>query len=313
MRLFSKDTGNRTRLSLGPVLFNWSAAEKADFYRRIADEAPIDTVYLGEVVCSKRMPLHAAVMPEIIDRLQRGGKEVVLSTLALIMTDRELEQQAAALADPSDWLFEANDVSALSRLSGRPHVVGPFVNIYNEGALAFAARRGAVRVVLGCEIPGRAIQTLLQQKPADLQIEIQAFGRLPLALSARCYHARHHGLHHDSCRYVCETDPDGLAVESLDDQPFLAINGTQSLSHSVCCLLDQAVPLQSAGVSHLRLWPHTCDMVGVAKVFRSVLDGTLAVEDGMDRLGRLVTIAPFANGFFFGQAGHRALSGTLVE
>ncbi len=39
-------------LSLGPVLFNWDAEDKRDFYFRIADEALLDAVYVGEVVCS---------------------------------------------------------------------------------------------------------------------------------------------------------------------------------------------------------------------------------------------------------------------
>ena len=71
-------------LSLGPVLFNWDAEDKRDFYFRIADEAPIDTVYLGEVVCSKRTPFFDPYVPEVAERLRRGGKQVVYSTLALI-------------------------------------------------------------------------------------------------------------------------------------------------------------------------------------------------------------------------------------
>ncbi len=55
-----KTTGE---LTLGPVLFNWAPERWRDFYFRIADEAPLDIVYLGEVVCFKRAPLfgpHAA-------------------------------------------------------------------------------------------------------------------------------------------------------------------------------------------------------------------------------------------------------------
>ena len=42
------------RLTLGPVLFNWPTPMWTDFYARIADEAPVDRVVIGEVVCSKR-------------------------------------------------------------------------------------------------------------------------------------------------------------------------------------------------------------------------------------------------------------------
>jgi collagenase-like PrtC family protease len=50
------------RLTLGPLLFNWPAERWRDFYARIADEAPVDRVVLGEVVCSKRQPFHEALI-----------------------------------------------------------------------------------------------------------------------------------------------------------------------------------------------------------------------------------------------------------
>ena len=54
-----------SELTLGPVLFNWQPERWRDFYFRIADEAPVATVYLGEAVCSKRAPL--------FDELFRSG------------------------------------------------------------------------------------------------------------------------------------------------------------------------------------------------------------------------------------------------
>lgn len=44
-------TARSATLTLGPVLFNWAPDNWRDFYFRIADEAPIDAVYVGEVVC----------------------------------------------------------------------------------------------------------------------------------------------------------------------------------------------------------------------------------------------------------------------
>jgi len=40
-------------LTLGPLLFNWNPEQRRDFYARIADEAPVDCVYLGEVILLK--------------------------------------------------------------------------------------------------------------------------------------------------------------------------------------------------------------------------------------------------------------------
>ena len=60
----------RSRLTLGPLLFHWSGQKRRDFYFRIADEAPVDTVYLGEVVCSKRESVFALFRAEVIERLR---------------------------------------------------------------------------------------------------------------------------------------------------------------------------------------------------------------------------------------------------
>ena len=205
-----------------------------------------------------------------------------------------------ALAAAPDLTIEANDISGAALLAGRPHVVGPFVNVYNEGTLDYLARNGAERVVLPCELPASALPALVAG-PAEL--EVQVFGRLPLALSARCYHARAHDLHKDGCRYVCEQDPDGMDLETLDGDGFLAVNGTQTLSYGVCSLLGELDALRDLGIGWFRLWPHSVDMVAVAEAFRAVLDGRDDVAAAGARLSELVAFAPFSNGFYHGQEG----------
>ena len=44
------------KLSLGPVLFYWSRDKLLDFYAEMANQ-PLDIIYLGETVCSKRRAL----------------------------------------------------------------------------------------------------------------------------------------------------------------------------------------------------------------------------------------------------------------
>jgi hypothetical protein len=104
------------KLTLGPLLLTGNR-RKADFYFRIADESPVDCVYVGEAVCSKRAPFFAAYRDEVIERLQKAGKQVVLSSLALLTTPREL----AALKEDSVkglWI-EANDVPAVQALTNK--------------------------------------------------------------------------------------------------------------------------------------------------------------------------------------------------
>src|SRR5579859_7485675 len=192
------------QLSLGPVLYNWQPERWRDFYFRIAEEAPVDVVAIGEVVCSKRAPFFEAHLPAVIERLQNAGKQVLPSSLVLVSQRRE-RRQTAALAEMPDSLIEVNDLTCLRSIAGRPHAIGPFVNIYNEASAAFHARQGAVRICLPPELPLASVAAIAGALP-QVSIEVFAFGRVPLAISARCYHARIHKLAKDNCRFVCEKD-----------------------------------------------------------------------------------------------------------
>lgn len=291
-----------TTLTLGPLLFNWAPERVRDFYLRIADEAPVDTVHLGEVVCSNRAPFLEPHIEEIAARLVDAGKSVVFSSLALVTTDREAAVARALAADP-DLLVEVNDIGLLAAVAGRPHVIGPMVNVYNEATLEFLAGRGAMRICVPAELPLRSIAALASA--SSVELEVIAFGRLPLAISARCFHARAHLLHKDGCQFVCAKDPNGMAVETLDGEPFLAVNGTQTLTYSCCNLVGDLAELVTAGVRRFRLLPLAVDMITVARTFRDVLDKRLDPSEAVDRLGCVVRDVPFANGFIRGTEGRR--------
>ena len=202
-------------------------------------------------------------------------------------------------------MVEVNDASALLHLRGRPHHIGPFMNVYNERTVAVLARGGARNICLPAEMPAAAIGALCAETAKlGVSVEAQVFGRLPLALSARCYHARAHGRSKDSCQFVCENDPDGMPLRTLEDQPFLAVNGIQTLSHDYLNLIGELADLQAMGVTRFRLSPHSCDMVAVAAIFRAVLDRRIAVPEAAAQLDALKLDAPFSNGFYYGKPGH---------
>ncbi len=295
----------RIGLSLGPCFFNWPAGRLADFYARIADEAPVDRVYLGEVICGKRMPFLDALWPRAIERLERAGKQVVVSMLALPATPRE--RTAMTELAGLDRLAEINDLSALAARHGRPFVAGPFLNIYNEVALAALAARGAKSWCPPVELPLSSITTVARACP-EVEVELFAFGRLPLALSGRCYHARVHGLNKDSCGFVCEEDPDGMAVTTLDGKDFLAANGIQTLSHAVQTVALAPAALAAAGIRSLRLSPQAVDMVRVAQIYRGLLDGELTPAAAESRLAELELPGAPCNAFLAGQPGWRKVA-----
>ncbi len=295
----------RPELTLGPNLFNWAPARWRDFYFRIADEAPVACVYLGETICSKRAPLFTDYYERVAERLRAAGKTVVHSTLAetASQVDRRL---VSDVCDRKSDLIEANDASAVYHLRGRPHCIGPLMNVYNEESLRFLASHGAQNICLPAELPFSAIGVLgSAAAEAQVTLELQVFGRQSLALSARCYHARAHGRTKDTCRFVCENDPDGLVLSTLEQKPFLVANGVQTLSFEYLNLVQEIPALKAGGVSRFRLSPHSCDMVEVASVFRAVLDEAVSASEALERLQRLPLETPFSNGFVHGRPGHQ--------
>lgn len=288
------------RLTLGPLLFHWPAHRRRDFYFQIADEAPVDVVYVGEVVCSKRESTFAPNFEEVIDRLRKAGKEVVVSTLALVTSPREIEHLAELAA--GGLLVESNDVACLRILAGRPHVVGPYVNVFNEGSRDFLVRHGATRIVLPIEIPATSIRTVAGTG-GPTEFELQVFGRQPLSVAMRCYHARAHNRTKDHCQLVCGLDADGLTAATVDGIDILTVNGTQTLTHGHCVLLHELSTLSDFGVSHFRLSPHDVDMVRVARLYRDVLDGHCEEQSAVDALRNLVEPTPLINGFLHGREG----------
>jgi collagenase-like PrtC family protease len=291
-------------ITLGPVPFNWEAERWRDFYFRIADEAPVDTVYLGETVCSKRATLIEPYYAVVAERLAAAGKSVVFSTLSEVVSrlDRKLIEQ---ICTAEDFLVEANDGAAMLSLQGRPHHIGPLMNVYNERTVAYLAGKGARNFCLPVEMAAVAIETLCRSvRDIDATIEVQVFGRQSLALSARCYHARAHGRTKDSCRFVCEDDPDGLELKTLDGRTFLAVNGVQTLSYEYLNLIHELPALRAMGVSRFRLSPHTMDMVQVASIFAAVAGGRLAPQEAAAQIDAIKPDAPFCNGFYYGRPGH---------
>src|ERR1039457_4530302 len=280
-------------LTLGPLLFHWPAHKRRDFYLRIADEAPVDTVYLGEVVCSKRESSFEPFLDKVAERLRSAGKTVVLSTLALVTSKREVAAIRERAA--SGWLLEANDVACVQILDRSPHVVGPYINVVNEGTRDFLSSRGAIRIALPVELPATSIRAIAATA-ASTSIEVHAFGRQPLSVAMRCYHARSHNLTKDHCQLVCNLDPDGLTAATVDNMDLLAINGTQTLSHGYGVMLAELASLRGAGITHFRLSPHDIDMVRVAELYRDVLDGRQDASDALQALRLMTANVPFING-----------------
>lgn len=292
------------KLTLGPLLFHWPVEKKRDFYFRMADEAPVDTVYLGEVICSKRAPFFEGYYPEVAERFAQAGKTVVFSSLAEIMIPRE-RKMTEGLCALEEFEVEANDAAALYHLRGRPHRVGQYFNVYNEETLAHLAAGGATHMTLPAELPRAALEILGRAaRVRGVGLEVQVYGRVGLALSARCYHARAHGRVKDNCQFVCEKDADGMLLKTLGGQEFLCVNGVQTLSYTCLNLVHEMAAMTAMEIESFRLSPHDCDMVAVAECFSQVLSGTITAEEAEKRMAESGLKAPQANGFYHGREGY---------
>ncbi|MCB6176711.1 U32 family peptidase [Rhodobacter sp. Har01] len=295
-------------LTVGPNAFFWTPDNLRAFYAGLA-ETPVARVVIGEWVCSKRLPFWQDEIPGAVAALQAAGKEVAVTSLALITLKRERKQtdDLVAMGLP----VEVNDLSALRHIpEGTPFWVGPMVNVYNEGTLMWLARRGATRVCLPPELPLSAIAALAKAgSEAGVAVEVWAHGRAPLAISGRCYHARLTDRAKDSCQFVCADDPDGRDVDTLDGRAFLSVNGVQTLARAVTTAAHQIAALREAGVAALRLSPHTGNFAAVAAAYAESLGSSAGQGEALvAELKRLMPGAEFCDGFLRGEVG-RSLSG----
>jgi collagenase-like PrtC family protease len=286
-------------LSVGPVLTYWSRRTLVDFYARVA-ESPARTVTLGEVVCSRRHEMKLDDWLALARDLAAAGKEVVLATQALIESEAEL-RTLRRIAEQADFLVEANDAAALHRRAGRPFVIGPHVNVYSGAALDELVALGAMRWVPPVELPIDAIAASVGTRAVDA--EVFAFGRLPLALSARCFTARHYGRNRDECEFRCLDHPDGLTLRTQEGKPFLALNGLQTQSAGVQCLLGWRAALVDAGIRRVRLSPVAQRFDRVIDVFDRVFNRGEDAAAGLGELAALELPGAPVDGYAHRRAG----------
>lgn len=258
------------RLSLGPPQYFWPREQVLAFYRDALDW-PVDVIYLGETVCSKRRELRTRDWIALARDLREAGKEVVLSSLALIEAESELGM-VARLVEEGGWV-EANDLSAvqLCRRRGVPFVAGPSLNVYNHRTLAMLVEDGLGRWVPGVE-QGRILLEEMRSACAGAgmpmpPLELIAWGRLPLAYSARCFTARAFDVPKDQCGFRCIEHPEGLPLATREGAPFLRINGIQVLGEEVTDLSPEIQVLRDLQVDVLRLYPQLHSMAGIVAHF----------------------------------------------
>ncbi|WNJ96106.1 U32 family peptidase [Vibrio ruber] len=260
------------KYALGPLLYFWPKTDVEQFYQQ-AQTSSADIIYLGETVCSKRRELKTQDWLAIAQELARTGKQIVLSTMALLESRSELTVMKKYI-DNGDFIIEANDVSAIHLASEQrvPFVVGPAINCYNAHTLQYFLRQGMIRWCMPVELSHSWLQQVLQQCETlgirnAFEVEVFGYGYLPLAYSARCFTARAENRPKDECKTCCINYPNGIRVHSQEGQEVFNLNGIQTQS-GYCYNLINELPGMTDSVDVVRLSPIGAQTLTTIQTFR---------------------------------------------
>lgn len=256
------------KYSLGPVLWYWPTARLESFYHAAANSSA-DIVYLGESVCSKRRATKAGEWLEMAKSLAAAGKQVVLSTMALVQAPSELNE-LKRYVENGDFMIEASDLAAVNMAAERrlPFVAGHALNCYNAVTLRLLQMQGMVRWCMPVELSRDWLANLLSQCEdigirSRFEVEVLSYGHLPLAYSARCFTARSEDRPKDECETCCINYPNGRDMLSQEQQKVFTLNGIQTMSGYVYNLGNELASMKGM-VDIVRLSPEdesTLDML----------------------------------------------------
>ena len=291
------------KYALGAVLYYWPKTDIETCYQAAANSSA-DIIYLGENVCTKRREMKVGDWLALAKEVAASGKQVVISTLALLQAPSELNE-LKRYVENGEFLLEANDLGAVNMAAerGLPFVAGHALNCYNAYTLRILHRQGMMRWCMPVELSRDWLVNVLQQCEElgfrnQFEVEVLSYGHLPLAYSARCFTARSEDRAKDECETCCINYPQGRPVLSQEDQQVFILNGIQTQSGYCYNLGNELISMQGL-VDIVRLSPQGLDTLAVIEQFR-------ANEQGLNPL--ILTDKTDCNGYWRRLAGLELVS-----
>lgn len=288
------------KLALGPLLYYWSREQVLAFYEEV-EKMPVDIVYLGETVCSRRHELRLNDWIGIAEKMMAAGKEAVLSTQVLMESEADLATMRRIVGNGT-FRVEANDMGAARQLKDIGFIAGTHLNLYNASALELMAQLGAKRWVMPLEMGRTDLAEMQKMRPLGMETEVFSYGRMPLAFSARCFTARHRNLPKDDCRFSCIEHADGMSLKTKEDKQFLVLNGIQTQAARVTNLIAELAEIETLGVDVIRISPQSQHTGAVVAQYKDVLQAKATPTQALQQMATLMPDEP-CNGFWYGQPG----------
>ncbi|AZK61482.1 U32 family peptidase [Pectobacterium versatile] len=276
------------KYALGNILYYWPKEDVEAFYQAAVNSSA-DIIYLGETVCSKRRLMKVADWFNVAREVANSGKQVVISTLALLQAPSELTE-LKRYVENGEFLLEANDLGAVNIAAERnlPFVAGHALNCYNAYTLRVLHKQGMVRWCMPVELSRDWLQNLLNQCDElgfrhQFEVEVLSYGHLPLAYSARCFTARSEDRPKDECETCCLSYPQGRKMLSQENQQVFVLNGIQTQSGYCYNLGNELASMQDL-VDIVRLSPNDISTPTMLDKFRANEQGNapLTLENQTD-------------------------------